>query len=54
MEQNSHGSKYGEKVWSRDIWKGRSEPAPPGDPTHILLPNADTLVDAKKYMMTGA
>jgi hypothetical protein len=28
--------------------------APPGDPSHIQSPNPDTIVDAKKCMLTGA
>jgi hypothetical protein len=27
---------------------------PPGDPSHIPSPNPDTIVDAKKCMLTGA
>ena len=45
---------YGDKVWCRD-WRERpSETALPGDPSHIQSPNADTIVDAKKYTLTGA
>ncbi|KRY94190.1 hypothetical protein T11_4960 [Trichinella zimbabwensis] len=28
--------------------------APPGDPSHIQTPNQDTIVDAKKCLLTGA
>ena len=30
-----------------------SETAPPGDPSHIQSPNPDTIVDAKKCLLTG-
>jgi hypothetical protein len=47
-------SKYGDKVWSRDGRKGHPETAPLGDPYYIQSSNADTIVDAKKCMLTGA
>jgi hypothetical protein len=47
-------SKYGDKVWSRDWRKGHPETAPPGNPSHIQLPNPDTIIDAKMFMLTGA
>ena len=50
---NKYESKYGDKVWSRDWRKGHTETAPPGDPSHIQLPNQDTLVDANKFLLTG-
>jgi hypothetical protein len=31
-----------------------AETAPPGDPSHIQTPNPDTIVDAKKYLLTRA
>jgi hypothetical protein len=34
--------------------KGYPETAQPGDPSHIQLQNADTIVDAKKGLLTGA
>jgi hypothetical protein len=40
-------------VWSRDWRKGHPETAPPGDPFYIQLPNPDTVVDAKKCLLTG-
>ena len=48
------GTKYRDKVWSRDWRKGHPETAPPGDPSHIQTPNPDTIVDAKKCLLTGA
>jgi hypothetical protein len=45
---------YGDKVCSRDWRKGHPETAPPGDPSHIQLPNPGTIVDDKKCLMTGA
>jgi len=30
------------------------ETAPPGDPSHIQLPNPDNIADDKKCMLTGA
>ena len=57
-EQNIHGSKYGDKVWSKDWrkdWRNdHPETAPPGDPSHKQTPNPDTIVDAKKCLLTGA
>jgi hypothetical protein len=38
----------------RDGRKGHLEPAPLGDSSHIQSSNADSIVDAKKYMLTGA
>jgi hypothetical protein len=34
--------------------KGHPETVPPGDPSHIQLPNPDTIVDAKKCILKGA
>ena len=53
-EQNTHRSKYGDKVWSRDWRKGYLETVPAGNSSHIHLPNPDTIVDAKKCMLKGA
>jgi hypothetical protein len=53
-EQNTHRSKYGDKVLSRDSRKGHPETMPPGDSPHIQLPNPETIVNGKKYMLTGA
>jgi hypothetical protein len=41
-------------VWSRDWRKGHPETAPLEDPPHIQSPNPDTIVDAKKCLLTGA
>jgi hypothetical protein len=43
-----------DKVWSRDWRKGHPETAPPRDPSHIQLPNPDTIVESNKCLMTGA
>jgi hypothetical protein len=34
--------------------KSGAETAPPGDPSHIQSPNPDTIVDAKKCMLSVA
>ena len=34
--------------------KGHPETVTPADSSHIQLPNPDTIVDAKKCMLTGA
>jgi hypothetical protein len=34
--------------------KAHQETVPHGDPSHIQSPNADTIVDAKKCLLTGA
>jgi hypothetical protein len=47
-------SKYRDKVWSIDCKKGHPETAPHGNPFHIQSPKADTIVDAKKCILTGA
>jgi hypothetical protein len=55
VEQNTHRSKYGDKVLSRDEGKkGHPETVPPGDSSHLQLPNPDTIVDAKKCMLKGS
>jgi hypothetical protein len=33
---------------------GHSETGPPGDPSLIPSPNPDSIVDAKKRLLTGA
>jgi hypothetical protein len=53
-EQNTHRSKYGDKVWSRDWRKGHLVTVPPEDSSHIQFPNPDTIVDAKKCLQKGA
>jgi hypothetical protein len=40
-EQNIHRRKYGDKVLSRDGRKGHPETIPPGDLSHIKLPDPD-------------
>jgi hypothetical protein len=45
------GTKCGAETEGR---KGHPENAPLGDPSHIQSPNTDTIVDAKKCMLTGA
>jgi hypothetical protein len=32
----------------------KKEIVPPGDPSHIQTPNAETIVDAKKCLLKGA
>jgi hypothetical protein len=41
-------------MWSIDGRKSHPETAPVGDPSHMLSPKADTIVNAKKFMLTGA
>jgi len=41
-------------VETPDVRKGHPETAPPGDPPHIQSPNPVTIVDVKKYLLTGA
>ena len=53
-EPNSHGSKHRNNMWSRDWRRGHPETALPGDTSHIQSPNAETIADAKKDMLTGA
>jgi hypothetical protein len=40
-------------VWARNWIKGHPVTVPPGDPSHIHLPNRDTIVDANKCLLTG-
>jgi hypothetical protein len=47
-KKNTHGRKYGDKMWNRDGRKVHPETAPPGNPSHIQSANTDTIVDAKK------
>jgi hypothetical protein len=51
---NKIWSKYGDKVWSRDWSKGHPETAQPEHLSRIQSPNSDTIVDAKKSMLTEA
>jgi hypothetical protein len=53
-EQNTHSNTYEDKVLSTNWRKGHPETVPPGDSSHIQLPNPDTIVDAKKCMLKGA
>jgi hypothetical protein len=41
-------------VWIKNWRNDHPETAPPGDPSHIQSPNSDTIVDARKCMLTGA
>ena len=50
-EQNTHGRKYGDKVWSRDWTKGHPETAPTGDPSHTQSPYPDILVDDNRCLL---
>jgi hypothetical protein len=47
------GRSYKDKFQSRE-WSDHPETAPPGDPSHIQLPNPDTIVDASKSLQTWA
>ena len=42
------------EIKSRAQTEGTSRDVLPGDSSHIQLPNPDTIVDAKKYMLKGA
>jgi hypothetical protein len=53
-EQNTHRSKYGDKLLSIDWRKGHQETVPPGDSSHIQISNPDTVVGAKRCMLKGA
>jgi hypothetical protein len=53
------GTKYSQEKIRRQIVEQilkerHPETAPPGDPSHMQLPKADTIVDAKKCLLTGA
>ena len=53
------GSKYPWEEIQRQSVEQRlkersSRDCPPRNPPHIQSPNPDTIVDAKKYMLTGA
>ena len=57
-KKNSDGEEEeGEQIWRQSVEqrlrKGHPETAPPGDPFHTQSPNEDTIVDAKKCMLTG-
>jgi hypothetical protein len=41
-------------MWSRDWGNDHSETVPAGDPSYNKPPKADTIVDAKKSLLTGA
>jgi hypothetical protein len=51
---NTHGSKYGDNPWNRYWKKGHPETVPVEDSSHIQTPNPETIVDGKKYMLSGA
>ena len=53
-EQNTHGRSYRDKVWSRNSRNDHPETDSLGDPSHIQSPNADTVVNANKSLLTGA
>jgi hypothetical protein len=44
------------EIKCRTETEGKTHPGTvlPGDPSHIQLPNPDTIVDAKKCMLKGA
>ena len=48
------GRRYRDKVWIREWRKSHPETAPPGNPSHIQLPEPDTIVVAKKCLLAGA
>lgn len=53
------GTKYGREEMQRQRVEQRlkerpSKTVPPGDLSHIQSPNPDTIVDAKKCMLTEA
>ena len=41
-------------MWSRNRRKAHLETVLPGDPSHIQLPNPDTIVDANKCLLTNS
>jgi hypothetical protein len=46
-----------EKIWRQSVEKRLKERTSrdfPGDPSHTQSPNLDTIVDANKYLLTGA
>jgi hypothetical protein len=52
------GTKYSwEEIWRQSVEQrlklGQFRNYPTGDPSHIQSPNTDTIVDTKKYMLTG-
>ena len=40
-------------MWNRDWRKDHPETTTPEDPSHIQLANPDSILDAKKYLLTG-
>ena len=53
-EQYLSRRRYRDKVWSRFWEKDHPETTPPRVPSHIQLQNPDTIIDAHKYLLTGA
>jgi len=53
-EQNTHGRRYRDKIWSRDWRKGYPETALPKDSSHVQLPNSDTIVGANQCLLAEA
>jgi hypothetical protein len=49
-----NGRRYRYKVWSRNERKSYPGTVAPRDPSHIQLPNPDSIVDANKLLVTGA
>jgi hypothetical protein len=43
LEQNTHGRRYRDKVWSLDERMDHLETAIPGNPSHNQPPKADTI-----------
>jgi hypothetical protein len=54
VEQTLKGGNMEINVWSRNCRKGYPEAAPPVDPSHKQTPNPDSIVDAKKCLLTEA
>ena len=50
--EDTHGGSYRDKVWSWDRRKDHPETAPPGDPSHIQLPNTHTITYARTILPT--
>jgi hypothetical protein len=44
-----HTDKEGNRDWRKD----NPETSPPEDPSHMQIPNPDTIADAKKCLLTG-
>jgi hypothetical protein len=49
-QTNTQRMKYRVKLWSRDWRKGHSETAPPGYPSHIQSPKADTFYRCQEVL----